>query len=100
MCGANESDDVVDTAEVMPQTQDLPAKDAIFVPHRLPKRLGPGGIVEQVEELVVARRLALIVGLALAARIAEVMGLIDDDDIGELGDPGESLREVPHLSLS
>ena len=58
------------------------------------ERLRPHRVVEQVEELVVARRLDSFVSVAPAPRVAEVMGLVDDHDVGELGDPAEALREV------
>ena len=57
-------------------------------------RLRPRRVVEQVVELVVAGRLDLPSSLAAAARIAEVVRLVDDDDVGQLGDPPEALREV------
>ncbi|MGH8587849.1 MAG: hypothetical protein ACREXX_00485, partial [Gammaproteobacteria bacterium] len=59
------------------------------------ERLQSGRVPEKLIELVVTRRIALVVAVALAPRITEVVSLIDDHDIGELGDPTEPLGEVP-----
>ena len=58
------------------------------------ERLRPRRVVEQVVEPVVARRLGPFVSVPPAPRVAEVMRLVDDHDVGELGDPAEALREV------
>ena len=58
------------------------------------ERLRPHRVVEQVVELVVARRLVLVRPRRARPGIAEVVGLVDDHDVGELGDPPEPLREV------
>ena len=58
------------------------------------ERLRPHRVVEQVEEPVVARRFDAFISVAPAARVPEVVGLVDDHDVGELGDAAEPLREV------
>ena len=60
--------------------------------------LGAFRVVEQLEQAVVARRFGSLVGVALPARIAEVVRLVDDDDVGEFRDAAETLREVPLAS--
>ena len=60
--------------------------------------LGALRAVEQLEQAVVPRRLGFLGGVALAAGIAEVVRLVDDDDVGELRNAPESLREVPLAS--
>ena len=60
--------------------------------------LGAFRVVEQVEQAVVARRFDAPVGVGPAARIAEVVRLVDDDDVGELRNALETLREVPLAS--
>ena len=55
-------------------------------------------VVEQLEQAVVARRFDSLVGVALTARIAEVVRLVDNDDVGEFRNAPETLREVPLAS--
>ena len=58
------------------------------------KGLLADAIVEQVEETVVARGVASPGLVRLAARIPEVVGLVDDDSIGKLRDTHEALGEI------
>ena len=55
-------------------------------------------VVEQLEQVVVARRFDSPVGVTPAARIAEVVRLVDQDDVGEFRNAVETLREVPLAS--
>ncbi len=57
--------------------------------------LGALRVVEQLEQAVVARRFDSPVGVMPPARIAEVVRLVDDDDVGEFRNALETLREVP-----
>ena len=57
--------------------------------------LGTLRAVEQLEQAGVARRFDSPVGVAPAARVAEVVRLVDDDDVGEFRDALETIREVP-----
>ena len=57
--------------------------------------LGAFRVVEQLEQAVVARRFDFAVGVTLAARIAEVVRFVDDNDVGEFRNALETLREVP-----
>ena len=57
--------------------------------------LGAFRVVEQLEQAVVARRIDSPVRVTRAARIAEVVRLVDDDDVGQFLDALETLREVP-----
>ena len=57
--------------------------------------LGALRAVQQVEQAVVARRFGSLGGVALAAGIAEVVRLVDDDDVGEFRNAPEALGEVP-----
>ena len=59
--------------------------------------LGAFLAVEQLEQAVVARRFKSPVRVSPAARIAEVVRLVDDDDVGEFRNAPETLREV-HLT--
>ena len=55
-------------------------------------------VIEQLEQSVVARRFDSPVRVTPAARIAEVVRLVDDDDVGEFRNALETLREVPLAS--
>ena len=57
--------------------------------------LGAFRVVEQFEQPVVARGLDFPVGVAQPARIAEVVGLVDKEYVGELRYAAKALREVP-----
>ena len=56
--------------------------------------LRPLRVVEQVVEPVVAGGLDAVVLAAAPARIAEVVRLVDDHDVGQLRDAPEALRKV------
>src|SRR5690349_20874248 len=56
--------------------------------------LWPHGVVEQVVQPEVARRLRAIFWVTTASGIAEMMRLVDHYHIGELGNPTEALREI------
>ena len=55
-------------------------------------------VIEQLEQAVVARRFDSPVRVTPAARIAEVVRLVDDDVVGEFRNALETLREVPLAS--
>ena len=58
-------------------------------------QLGAHVVVQQVEEAPVAGALVTVVlGLAAAAAVAEVVSLVDDHRVGQLGDAPEPLGEV------
>ena len=58
------------------------------------ERLRPDRLVEQIVKLVVARRLNALVGVPPATRIAEVVRLVDDHDIGKLRDTTEAFGKI------
>ena len=60
--------------------------------------LGALRVVEQLEQAIVARRFDSPFGVTAAARIAEVVRLVDDNDVGEFRNALETLREVPFSS--
>ena len=60
--------------------------------------LGAFRVVEQLKQAVVARRFDSPFGVTPTARIAEVVRLVDDDDVGEFRNAAETLREVPFAS--
>ena len=57
--------------------------------------LGACHVVEQVEQAVVTGGILSAVTAAPTAGIAEVMGLVDDHDIGLFRDTPKPFREIP-----
>jgi hypothetical protein len=58
------------------------------------ERLGPDGAVKKVVESVVAGGVPVYLGVASTSRIAEVMRLVDEDDIRKFCDAEEPFGEV------
>src|SRR5687767_4751256 len=52
------------------------------------------GVVEQPIEPIVSGRLHPSIGIATTTRIAEVMRLINQNDVGKLRDSAEAVRKV------
>src|SRR3990172_8860746 len=59
------------------------------------ERLRPHRIVKKVVKTVVTRRLDKLVPVPPAPGIAEMVGFVDDHDIGKLRDATEPLGEFP-----
>ena len=57
------------------------------------ERLRAHGAVQQVVEPVVARPVVVILIISLPSRIAEVMRLVDQDNVSKLCDAAKPLRE-------